>query len=63
MSQLPFVSEDCDDPRVRDVFDRMRKRWPGAPGLKSDIGMLAIAMNQAKPDGTNSPKGTRCTLL
>ncbi|MCG3190469.1 MAG: hypothetical protein LKCHEGNO_03193 [Burkholderiaceae bacterium] len=33
MSQLPFVSEDCDDPRVRDVFDRMRKRWPGAPVL------------------------------
>ena len=33
MSQLPFVPEDSDDPRVREVFDRMRKRWPGAPVL------------------------------
>lgn len=33
MSQLPLISEDSDDPRVQEVFARMRKRWPGAPVL------------------------------
>lgn len=33
MSRLPFVSEDIEDPRVRDVFERLRRRWQGAPVL------------------------------
>lgn len=33
MNRLPFVSEEPEDPRVRDVFERMRKRWQGAPVL------------------------------
>ena len=32
-------------------------------GVKSDIGIFAMARNQAKPGGTYSPKGTRCDLL
>lgn len=31
--RLPFVPEEPDDPRVRDVFERLRRRWQGAPVL------------------------------
>ena len=34
-----------------------------AAGVKSDMGMLTRSMNQEKPLGVNSPKGTRCDLL
>ena len=33
MSRLPFVPEDPDDPRVKEVFERLRRRWQGAPVL------------------------------
>ena len=33
MNRLPFVPEQPEDPRVRDAFDRLRKRWQGAPVL------------------------------
>ncbi|MGE4371042.1 MAG: carboxymuconolactone decarboxylase family protein [Burkholderiaceae bacterium] len=33
MSRLPFVPENPDDPRVRDVFERLQRRWQGAPVL------------------------------
>jgi AhpD family alkylhydroperoxidase len=33
LNRIPFVPEEPDDPRVRDVFERMRKRWQGAPVL------------------------------
>ena len=33
MSRLPFVPEEPDDPRVQEVFDRLRRRWQGAPVL------------------------------
>jgi alkylhydroperoxidase family enzyme len=31
--RLPFVPEEPADPRVQEVFERMRKRWQGAPVL------------------------------
>ena len=33
MNRLPFVSEEPADPVVRDVFERLRRRWKGAPVL------------------------------
>lgn len=33
MNRLPFVPDDPDDPRVREVFERLRRRWQGAPIL------------------------------
>lgn len=33
MSRLPFVPEQPEDPQVADVFQRLRKRWQGAPVL------------------------------
>lgn len=33
MNRIPYVPEQPDDPRVRDVFERLRKRWQGAPVL------------------------------
>lgn len=33
MTRLPFVPEDPDDPVVKETFDRLRRRWQGAPVL------------------------------
>jgi len=33
MSRLPFVPEEPEDARVREVFERLRLRWQGAPVL------------------------------
>jgi 4-carboxymuconolactone decarboxylase len=33
VNRLPFVSEEPADPVVRDVFERLRRRWKGAPVL------------------------------
>ncbi len=33
MNRLPFVPEQPEDPRVREVFERLRRRWQGAPVL------------------------------
>lgn len=33
MNRLPFVAEQPEDARVRDVFERLRRRWQGAPVL------------------------------
>jgi alkylhydroperoxidase family enzyme len=33
MSRLPFVSDEPEDPRVAETFERLRKRWQGAPVL------------------------------
>lgn len=32
-ARIPFVADPPDDPRVREVFERLRRRWPGAPVL------------------------------
>lgn len=31
--RLPFVPENPGDPRVQEIFDRLRQRWQGAPVL------------------------------
>lgn len=33
MSRLPFVPEEPADPVVKEVFERLRRRWQGAPVL------------------------------
>lgn len=33
MSRLPFVSDEPADPRLKEAFDKLRKRWQGAPVL------------------------------
>jgi alkylhydroperoxidase family enzyme len=33
MSRLPFVSDEPEDPQLREAFERLRKRWGGAPVL------------------------------
>jgi alkylhydroperoxidase family enzyme len=32
-SRLPFLPEEPDNPQVREIFERLRKRWQGAPVL------------------------------
>ena len=31
--RIPYVPDTPDDPRVREVFERQRRRWQGAPVL------------------------------
>lgn len=33
MNRIPFVPENTDDQRIAPVFERLRKRWQGAPIL------------------------------